>query len=243
MLIIPAIDLLDGQVVRLRQGRYDDVTVYPKSAEDYAALWRDAGAERIHVVDLAGARSGQFQEWILAERIIKTVKISVELGGGIRRTEDIARAISLGARYVVLGTAALDDKPLLRAALDLYGDRIVIGLDCRGRKLATKGWHTQSDVELIPFAQHLEKQGVRQVIYTNIERDGMMSGPDISGLRELLAGTNLSVVLSGGVSRAEDLTALSCLTEPRFAGVICGRALYDGRIRLKEVIESARRVK
>ncbi len=234
MIVVPAIDLIGGQVVRLKRGNYAEKTVYPGTPESYVERWQKAGAKRIHVVDLEGAKAGEIREWAALERMVKTASVPIELGGGLRTMEDLKRVFALGIGYGILGTAVLKNTDFVQEALKKFPEKILIGLDARDGKIRTEGWTENSTVEVLDVCRQISKWGAREAIYTNIEKDGVLSGPDISGLEMLLKDTNLSIILSDGVSNIEDIRALSKIKDPRFVGVICGRALCEGDLHLDE---------
>ncbi len=234
MIVIPAIDLIAGQVVRLRRGNYAEKTVYPGEPESYVERWQKSGAKRIHVVDLEGAKTGEIREWSALERMVKAASVPIELGGGLRTMKDLDRVFALGIGYGILGTAVLKNTNFVQEALKKFPGKILISLDARDGKIRTEGWTENSSANVLDVCNQISKWCAREVIYTNIEKDGVLSGPDISGLYMLLKDTNLSIVLSGGVSNIEDIRKLSKIQNPRFIGVICGRALYEGDLRLDE---------
>ena len=234
MIVIPAIDLIGGEVVRLKRGNYAEKTVYPGMPESYIERWQKFGAKRIHIVDLEGARTGSIQEWAALERMVKAASVPIELGGGLRTTKDLERAFALGVNYGILGTAVLKNSDFVQEALKRFPGKILIGLDARDGKIRTEGWTENSSADVLDVCDRISKWGAREVIYTNIEKDGVLSGPDISGLEMLLKKTPLSIILSGGVSNIEDIRTLLKIQNPRFVGVISGRALYEGDLDLDE---------
>lgn len=237
MIVIPAIDLIEGQVVRLVRGNYVEKTVYPGEPESYVIRWQECGAKRIHVVDLEGARTGQIHEWHTLERLVGVAKVPIEFGGGVRSLADIKRLFDIGIQFVILGTAAIKNSSFFDEALRMFSGRVLVSLDARGGKLRTEGWTEDSGVDVSDFCRRLAERGVRQIIYTNIEKDGVLLGPDTEGLKRLLKETNLSVILSGGVSNLEDVRKLTKISDVRFIGVICGRALYEGTLDLKDAMD------
>lgn len=237
MILLPAIDLIDGQCVRLFQGDYSLVTTYAADPVEVARRWQEAGASWLHVVDLDGAKAGHPVNIDLIARICRETILNVEVGGGIRRLEQIADLLAAGARRVILGTAALTDRELLSQALQRWGERIVVGLDARDGLVAIRGWRETSSVKASELALELSAAGVRRFIYTDIARDGAMQGPNLAALRAMLAtlqsgGTTL--IASGGVSSLDDLSRLA---ELEIEGAIIGKALYDGAIDLAAAIK------
>lgn len=239
--VIPAIDLLDGAVVRLRQGRRDEVTVYSRDPVAFARQFEDAGATRLHVVDLNGAFDGDSGHGELIAAICKATSLKVDVGGGVRSVETARRLWEAGASEVVVGTRALSDPELIDALLAENRDGVVVGIDAKDGRVATHGWVEASDVEAVAFARDLAGRGVRRLIYTDIATDGMLSGPNLEAQREMArAVPDTSIVASGGVAELSDVLALKDLGEPNLAGVITGRAVYDGRLDLAQAVRSVR---
>lgn len=239
MIIFPAIDLKDGRCVRLRQGAMDAATVYN---EDPAAQARDfaaAGAQWLHVVDLDGAVSGVPKNADAVEAILKAVSLPVQLGGGIRDRARIEAWLASGVRRVVLGTAAIADPALVREAARAHPGRIVVGIDARGGKVAVDGWTRATSTTARELADALADAGVAAIVYTDIERDGVLAGPNIEATVALAKGLSVPVIASGGVSSLEDLARLRAREKDGIAGAIVGRALYDGRIDLKMALALA----
>lgn len=235
LLVIPAIDLRGGHCVRLRQGRYEDETVYYDDPVRMAKLWRVMNARVLHLVDLDAARtaSGEAQgdNRDAIARIAAALDIPVEVGGGIRTMEDIEAMLALGVYRVVLGTVAVREPDLVEEAVRRYGcGRIVVGIDARDGEVRTEGWEKGSGVSAIALAQDMERRGVRRFIYTDIARDGTLAGPNVEAYREL--GQHLSrahITASGGVSGYADILALQALSAARVDSVVVGRALYENR--------------
>jgi len=238
MNIYPAVDILNGQAVRLRQGRKDDVTVYGRPLE-MAQRWAQAGAEWLHVVDLDGAFEGSPGNHALIAEIAAAVPtLKLQVGGGMRSMSVLDQVFGAGVRRAVLGTSAVTDSDFTRAALKQWGDRIAIGIDARDGIARVSGWTEDSKIGAIDLARRLESEGARRVIYTDISRDGVLVGPNIPALRQMIDGTGLEVIASGGVSGIEDVRALSEMKDPRLDGVIIGKALYEKRITLEEALEA-----
>ncbi|SRR5688572_5125075 len=229
MLVIPAIDLKDGRCVRLRQGDMAAETVYSTDVCSTARQWEDAGAKIIHVVDLNGAVQGEPGNLPQIEAVMQSVRIQIQVGGGIRNIRTVRRYFQTGISRIVLGTAALTDRGLMAQACQEFPGRIVLGLDARDGKVAVKGWTTVSETTAIDLLKELAGYKLGAVIYTDIARDGMMSGPNLSALREIVAYSSFPVIASGGISRIEDLLAVKSLG-PRVEGAIVGKALYDGTL-------------
>lgn len=241
MLIIPAIDLKAGRCVRLLQGRADAVTEYSDNPEEVARMWQDLGAELIHVVDLDGAFTGDQKNLELIKRIRDSVKVRIEVGGGIRDMERIERLLSLGIDKVVLGTASVKDPGLVREACMRYPERIIAGIDARDGFVAVKGWVEVTELKAKELAIKLEGYGIAGIIYTDISRDGMMTGPNVEAMREMVKSVNIPVIASGGVSSIEDIKRLKEIE--RLHGVIVGKALYSKAIDLREAIRIASETK
>lgn len=239
MIVIPAIDIRLGKVVRLRQGKFSAETVYSDSPVETAKRWEAAGAGMIHIVDLDGAAEGRPKNLDLVRSISGAVKCGIELGGGIRDEESVQKAIDAGASKVVIGTRALDEKFLGRVA-KRFGAGIVIGIDASEGLVCTKGWVVTTKVRAIDLARQVESSGISTINYTDVSRDGMLAGPNIDSVAELLEATKLEVVLSGGISSINDLKRLKMLPGRGLKGVIIGKALYEGRVDLKEAIEECR---
>jgi phosphoribosylformimino-5-aminoimidazole carboxamide ribotide isomerase len=234
VVIYPAIDLMDGRAVRLRQGNPRhrlDVDVEPVAA---AQRWQAEGAEWLHVVDLDGALSGRPRhlDWVAA--IARSVRIPVQVGGGLRTAADIEAAFAAGAARVILGTAALSGS-LLREAVRRHGDRVAVALDGREGRAATEGWQATSVAPVLEAAALLVERGAPRLIYTDVRRDGMLEGPDVGGLAALIAQVSVPVIIAGGIRSIADLEAAAAAGAE---GAIVGRALYDGRLALREAVRA-----
>jgi phosphoribosylformimino-5-aminoimidazole carboxamide ribotide isomerase len=229
VLVIPAIDLKDGRCVRLRQGDMAAETVYSDDVPAVARNWQEGGASLIHVVDLNGAVDGEPRNLPQIESVMKAVSVNVQVGGGIRTIDTVRRYLHAGVSRVVLGTAALTDRVFLEQACREFPNRILLGLDARDGKVAVKGWTAVSDVSAVDLLKEVSGCAIGAVIYTDISRDGMLSGPNISALKEVVANSSFPVIASGGISRIEDLLAVRSLG-PRVEGAIVGKALYDGKL-------------
>ena len=234
MIVFPAVDIQGGKAVRLRRGDFDDVTVFGDDPVDLALRWEAEGAEALHVVDLDAARTGEMANVGAVELIVKALDIPVQYGGGVRSAESLARIAQSGAHWVVMGTAAVTSSDLLDSALGEFGDRLVVGMDCSGGMVVTHGWQQRSKMSAARFTRVLEERGVRRVVYTDVARDGMLRGPDLQGLEEFAVSTALEFIMSGGVASLDDLRQLATLALPNVAGVIVGRALYEGSFTVAE---------
>ncbi|QBD83513.1 1-(5-phosphoribosyl)-5-[(5-phosphoribosylamino)methylideneamino]imidazole-4-carboxamide isomerase [Ktedonosporobacter rubrisoli] len=238
MIILPAIDIKDGLCVRLYQGDYAKVTTYGTDPVQVALRWQEAGASWLHVVDLDGAAKGQPVNTALIERICAATNLRVEVGGGMRSLAHIEQVLATGAERVILGTVALTDRALLQEALSRWQERLVVGLDARNGLVAIAGWHETSQVQATELAAELETVGVQRFVYTDIARDGALSGPNLKALKELQAATSRQLIASGGVSSLADLQALA---ELDVEGAIVGKAIYTGDVELARAIQELER--
>jgi phosphoribosylformimino-5-aminoimidazole carboxamide ribotide isomerase len=235
VLVIPAIDLKDGRCVRLRQGDMADETVYSDDVKEVASRWQQQGAGLIHVVDLNGAVDGEPKNLPHIESVMKAVRVKVQVGGGIRTIDTVRRYLNAGVSRVVLGTAALTNRALLDQACQEFPQRIVLGLDARDGRIAVKGWTTVSEVNAIDLLKELSGCAIAAVVYTDIARDGMLNGPNIPALTEVVEYSSFPVIASGGITRLEDLQAVRSLG-PKIEGAIVGKALYDGKLDLMAAV-------
>ncbi|MGA2757883.1 MAG: 1-(5-phosphoribosyl)-5-[(5-phosphoribosylamino)methylideneamino]imidazole-4-carboxamide isomerase [Solirubrobacteraceae bacterium] len=229
MILYPAIDILDGHAVRLVQGDFARATEYAADPLDAARAWAAAGAQRLHVVDLDGARSGAPVNLEHLERIASATGLPVQLGGGLRSRASIAAAFAAGAARVVLGTAAFADDGLLADAVAEHGERIVVSVDVRGGMVSTAGWTQTGSLAAVAAVRELVSRGVRSFVYTDVDRDGMLEGPDLDGVAAVAAELEGELLYSGGIGSLSDLEALVALRSPRLVGVIAGKALYERR--------------
>jgi phosphoribosylformimino-5-aminoimidazole carboxamide ribotide isomerase len=234
MILLPAIDILDGRAVRLARGDYEAKTVYDVDPVDAAERWVAAGARALHVVDLDGARSGTPVNLDHVERIAAAVSVPVQVGGGLRSAEAVRDAIAAGASRVVLGTAAYRDVDFLDEVLAEHRDRVVVSVDVRGGRLATSGWTEQTEIPAEAVIDSLARRGVRTLVYSSIERDGMLSGPDLEEVVRVASAVRGRFIYSGGVASIADLEALAALRQVNLMGVIVGKALYEGRLEVGE---------
>ncbi len=233
MTIYPAIDLSGGQVVRLTQGDFDQKTVYAQDPVPVAEGFLAAGATHLHVVDLDGAKDGAPRSGDALARLTR-LPLFIQTGGGIRTAERVRQLLDLGVSRVILGTAALSDPDFLSRMIALHGDKIAVGVDAKGGKVAVAGWLTVSDTDATTFCVQLHQMGVKTIIYTDIARDGGLSGPNFLAYEALLSALEgMNLIASGGVSKLSDVERLSALGTP---GAIIGKALYEGRIDLKEAL-------
>ena len=235
MEVIPAIDLKGGRCVRLLQGDFDKETVFSTDPGAVARDWEQACAPRIHVVDLEGAASGHPENAEAVARILESVDIPVQLGGGVRNMETLEGWLDKGVQRVVLGTAAVEDPDFLQEALQRFAESVVVGIDARDGRVAASGWKRTTEVDAIELIERMKGLGVRRIIYTDISRDGMLSGPNLESVRQVVSKTKVPVIASGGVSTIEHLKSLR---ELGVEGAIVGRALYTGDVNLREAIQT-----
>jgi phosphoribosylformimino-5-aminoimidazole carboxamide ribotide isomerase len=237
-IIYPAIDIRGGKCVRLLQGDYNQETVYGDSPVDMAKQWENQGASWIHLVDLDGAKAGKPVNDAIILEIARSVKVPVQVGGGIRNMDQVAAYLDGGVSRVILGTAAIQDKPFVEEALARYGgSRIAIGIDARNGYVATHGWLETSEVKAESLAEELAKKGAEVFIYTDIDKDGTLQGPNIAEIVGLARGAEVQVIASGGVSIMNDLRALAQYAADGVCGAIVGKALYTDRIQLADAVQ------
>jgi len=237
MLIIPAIDLRNGSVVRLFQGNFDQEKVYSAHPVEVAKHWARQGAKFLHIVDLDGASSGAPKNLNFVKEIADKTGMPFEFGGGVRNLKTISQLLDLGAERVVLGTKAAMDAQFLKKAWKKFGEKIIVSIDAKGGEVLTQGWNSGIAKTTLHFAKELKKIGFKQIIYTDISRDGTLSGPNIPGIKQLLKESGLKVIASGGVAVLEDLLKLKKLKKQGLVGVIVGKALYEGRFTLLEALK------
>ena len=237
MLIIPAIDLRGGKVVRLFQGKFNQEKIYSNDPVKVAKHWARQGGKFLHIVDLDGASSGAPKNLKVVQEIIDQVGIGVEFGGGVRNMEIISKLLGLGVQRVILGTKAASDAVFLKKAWKKFGEKIIVSIDAKSGKVQTQGWNRAASKTTLDFARQLKEIGFKQVIYTDISKDGTLAGPNIAGIKGLLKETGLNVIASGGVSGLKDLTKLNKLKKQGLTGVIIGKALYEGKFTLVEALK------
>ncbi len=238
MEILPAIDLLGGKCVRLYQGDYEQSQVYHEDPVTVARQWQAQGASRLHLVDLDGAKEGEPVNLEAISKIVESLNIPVQVGGGLRDRARVKQLLDLGVSRVILGTIAVENPDLVGELCTEFPGQIVVGIDARDGKVATRGWLETSTVEAGELAQRMEKLGAAAIIYTDIHRDGTMQGPNLEALRQLAGELTIPVIASGGVSQVQDLLNLLSLESLGVNGVIIGKALYTGDIQLEEAIRA-----
>lgn len=236
MIILPAIDLKDGKCVRLRQGRFDDVTVYGDDPAEQARDWREQGGRELHVVDLDGAFDGKPKHAEEIERIIKAFGGPVEVGGGLRDFDAVGAVLEAGATRAIIGSAALEDPRFLSSAVEIWGDKIAVGIDARDGFVQTRGWVTTTKVIATELAKAVEQHGVKTIIYTDTATDGMLKGPNLTQMAAICdAAPSCFITASGGVSSPYDVENLKALERKNLRAAIVGKALYDGRTTLRDL--------
>lgn len=234
MRIYPAIDIKNGKCVRLRQGNFDDMTVYNDNPVEVAKEWIKNGASYIHLVDLDGAREGSGVNSDIIKEIANLSDVPVQTGGGIRTIEDIENKLALGVRRVILGTVAVKNPEIVKEAVEKFGDAIAVGIDAKNGMVAVSGWEEVSEVSAVDLCVKMRDYGVKTIIYTDISKDGMMSGPNIEATKEIVDATGIDIIASGGVSGMNDLENVDKINAH---GAIIGKVLYTGAINLKEAVD------
>ena len=237
MRIYPAIDIKEGQCVRLLQGDFNKETVYSINPLEVASKWERLNAEFIHVVDLDGAKTGASKNLTLIIEMAAMLNTPIQVGGGIRNMEMVDKLISNGIQRVILGTSAVKNPEFLKQAVDNYKEKIVVGIDAKDGKAAVDGWLTTSEFEAVDFAKRIEQLGVKTIIYTDISKDGMLLGPNLDAMTEMASETKMDVICSGGIGCLNDIISLK---NTGVSGVIIGKALYTGNVDLQEAIRAAK---
>ena len=237
MIIFPAIDIKDGVCVRLVKGDFRQITSYENTPIDQAKIYFQNGFNNIHIVDLDGALYGRPANSILIKEIIKKVKVKIQIGGGIRTIDDISRWIELGVDKVVMGTAAVENTELLKMACNKFKNRIVVSLDVKDGLIALSGWKKQTNISAVDFIKKIQNFGISRIIYTDIYKDGTKEGPNIKGAIELSSKVKIPLVISGGISSIEDIKKIKSLNNSNIEGVIVGKSIYDGDIKISDLAE------
>ena len=235
MIIFPAIDIKDGVCVRLIKGDFRQITAYENTPIDQATIYFQNGFNNIHIVDLDGALYGRPANSILIQEIIKMVKAKIQIGGGIRKIDDISRWIKLGVDKVVMGTAAVENIELLKTACKMFKNKIAVSIDVKDGLIALSGWKKQTNISAIDFIKKIQNFGVSRIIYTDIYKDGTKEGPNIKDAVELSSKVKIPLVISGGVSSIEDIKKIKSLNNPNIEGAIIGKAIYDGDIQISDL--------
>lgn len=241
MQVIPAIDLKGGKCVRLTQGQYTQMEIYTEDPVKYALRWQQEGATRLHIVDLDGAKAGMPQPANIdvVRQILRKVQIPIQLGGGIRNEVVADRMLRIGVDRVILGTSAAQNDQIAQGAIDQFGEKVVIGIDAKDGFVAVSGWQERLDESAVSFARRIVKMGARRIIFTDIARDGMLQGVNTAALQEMLNAVGVPIIASGGVGSVDDIRTLKMITSPNLEGVIVGKALYAGTVKLPEAIATA----
>ena len=234
MKIIPAIDIKDGQCVRLLQGDYEKITRYSKDPVEMAKKWEKLGAKIIHIVDLDGAKTGKLVNLEIIKDIVENIKVPVEVGGGIRTSEAVKKYLGVGVERVIIGTAAIKNPQWVKEMIDIYGDKICVSIDAKNEFIASEGWIEVSEIKAVDFILKLEKWGIATIVYTDISKDGMLKGPNFEMYEKISKETKIKIIASGGVTTINDIKKLK---EINLYGAIIGKALYDGLIDLREAIK------
>ena len=240
MIIFPAIDLRDGKCVRLLRGDFAKETVYSSNPEDVALRWLREGAEYLHVVDLDGALAGKPQNTEVIKKILSSVQIPIEVGGGIRTLETIENTLELGVKRVILGSVAVQNRSLVKEACQRYRDRVVVGIDAKDGITVIDGWGVSGGIPAVELAKELASFGLKTIIYTDISRDGTLSGVNIEATSKLAIESGVDIIASGGVKSLEDIHALKKCEVDGIVGVIAGKSIYEGTLSLSEAIAAAR---
>lgn len=234
MVIYPAIDIKDQSCVRLEQGSYEKMTIYEKDPVKVAKRWQSMGAKAIHLVDLDGARKGKRINEPVVKDILKNINIPVQLGGGIRDIEGLEKILNIGVSQAIIGTVAIKEPDWTKEIIKKYGSRIIVSIDAIKGYIATEGWESISNIKAIDYIQELKSYGLRRIVYTDIEKDGMLMGPNFKMYEDIVKKVSIEVIASGGVTTLNDIRKLKSIG---LYGAIIGKALYDGKLDLKEVLK------
>ncbi len=240
MFVIPAIDIRKGRCVRLVQGDLRDETVYSQEPVSMAKLWQLKGAKRLHVIDIDGAFSGKLSNLDYVKDIIKATDLKVQVGGGIRDLKTIEKVLSLGVNWVILGTSAVQNKDFMKEAFKEYGKSIIVGIDAKKGMVAIKGWKQVTKIDAVELAKEMVEMGATSLIFTDIQKDGMMEGPNFKSTKELAIAVKVPIIISGGISSCKDIENAKRLEKYGITSVIIGKALYDGKVDLKLAIKTAK---
>ena len=237
MIIFPAIDIKDGKCVRLYKGDFNKITFYDTSPIDQASIFFKSGFKHIHIVDLDGALLGESKNFNRIKEIVKKIKLKIQIGGGIRNIDIINNWLEAGVDKIVMGTAAVENIGLLKSACKKFKNKIAIALDIKDGSIALSGWTKQTNISPLDFIKEIENFGVSRIIYTDISKDGTKKGPNINKTIELSNKTKVPIVVSGGVSSIEDIKKIRSLNNPNIEGVIVGKSIYDGDIKINDLIK------
>jgi phosphoribosylformimino-5-aminoimidazole carboxamide ribotide isomerase len=238
MILFPAIDIKDGKVVRLAQGKFDYVTQYSDDPVTMAQKWASLGAQWLHVVDLDGAQVGEMKNFSVIASIVKSVKIPVQVGGGIRREALVDDLLSVAkVRRVVFGTKVIEDRAFLRKVLVRHHDQVAVSLDCSNGFVTERGWTSKTNIKATDLVKELQLMGLRCLIYTDIARDGMLAGPNFPAIEEMLSVAHIPLIASGGISSIDDVRKLKALASKGLIGAITGKAIYEGKLDFKQAVQ------
>ena len=237
MNLIPAIDILNGKCVRLKQGDYNQQTVFSDDPVEFAIKWSDAGADWIHIIDLDGARDGKLINNEAITNIVNVTNCSIQTGGGIRTYADFKQRIEMGVNRVIVSTAAINDKDLLKSLVSTFSEELIVSIDARNGLVQINGWKEKTNLDAFDYIQELASQGVKRIIYTDIERDGTNEGVNFDNIEKIVNNSHIPIIAAGGISSIEDLRTLQ---SSGVEGAIIGRALFDGMIDLEEAINLVR---
>jgi len=240
LVVIPAVDIKDGRCVRLQQGQMSKETIYSEVPEDMAVKWYNEGAERLHLVDLNGAVEGRPANGEVINNIVNAIPIPIQLGGGIRDLKTIKSYLDLGIQQIIIGTAAYKDPGFIATACEKFPGRIILGIDAKEGYVAVQGWTEETDISPIGMARKYESLGISAIIYTDIQRDGMSTGPNIEATRNLAEALDIPVIASGGISGINDVERILSLKRYGVTGMITGKALYEGTLNLADAIRIVR---
>ena len=243
MIVIPAIDIRNGRCVRLQQGEMSKETVYSEVPQEMAIKWFNEGAERLHLVDLDGAVEGRPVNSEVIENIVNAVQIPIQLGGGIRDLKTIEAYLNLGIHQVILGTVAYKDPEFVTLACREFPDRVILGIDAKKGNVAVEGWTEETDISPIRMAKDYESLGISKIIYTDIQRDGMRTGPNVEATKDLAEAVEIPVIASGGISGIDDVAKILTLSGYGVTGMITGKAIYEGTLNLSDAIGLVKKVK
>jgi len=235
MIIFPAIDIKDGKCVRLIKGDFDKITSYKNNPFEQAKIFFENGFENIHIVDLDGALHGKSSNSNIVKEILRNLKLKIQIGGGIRTIDDVENWVKSGVDKVIIGTAAIENKDLLKTACEKFKDKIAISLDVKDGRIFLSGWKKQTNILAIDFVKEIKNFGVTRIIYTDINKDGTKKGPNIKDTIELSSKVKIPFIISGGISSIEDIKRIKLLKNSNIEGVIVGKSIYDGNIKINEL--------
>jgi phosphoribosylformimino-5-aminoimidazole carboxamide ribotide isomerase len=241
VIILPAIDIIDGEAVRLTRGDFESKKKYSGNPVETALIWKEKGAQWLHIVDLDGAKYGKCKNLQIAVQIKEKTGLKVEYGGGIRDMQMLKEVLNTGIDRAILGTKVLEDGALLRKANSMFGNRLIVSLDFSSSGIIYKdGWQKETELNIFEHAVRLKSEGISEIIITNISRDGTLSGPDIGMIEKVLQKSRLNLIIAGGITTVDDIKKLKDLNNPAITGVIIGKALYEGTMSLEEAIQAAK---